>query len=92
MGFYLVNILSRDFKPGFGVGLDSFPFSALLVRQDLEIQFHGLEMEWVYPSCLHAQRGRVLSLAFSASQVTDRLRKAFRLSNNSKELCWRLQL
>lgn len=28
-------------------------------------------VEWVYPSCLQAQHGRVLSISFSASQVTD---------------------
>lgn len=45
----------QGFKPGFRVGLDSFPSSPLIVIQDPEIEFHGLE-KWciLYSGCIPA--------------------------------------
>lgn len=49
----------QRFKPGFGVRLDSFPFSALRCRlrsRNLVSRIGKVvsSVEWVYPSCLHA--------------------------------------
>lgn len=66
----------QRFKPGFGVRLNSFPFSAHMCRPRSRNLVSWVEkvlnsVEWVYRSCLHARHGRVPSTSSSASQVTD---------------------
>lgn len=66
----------QRFQPGFGVRLNSFPFSAHMCRPRSWNLVSWDEkvlnsVEWVYRSCLHARRGRVPSTSSSASQVTD---------------------
>lgn len=76
IGFYLISILSGDLNLPLVCWTRFFPFlsSYCHSRSRNPVPWTGKvvnSMEWVYLSCLHAQHGRVLSLSFSASQVTD---------------------
>lgn len=76
IGFYLVSILPRDLNLTLVCWTRFFPFLSSYCHWRSRNPVSWIEkvvnsLGWVYPSCLRAQHGRVLSLFFSASRVTN---------------------